>query len=231
MKYFAAFALVVLFCIPAKAQMGGMGGGGGMGERPAALPRNIETEILELEQEADKAALKEALLLQAREDMKVFRGSDDQKKEIAEDAAALRDFIAKKKETLTARAAKLAESRTGGRQTPAARAAQPPRDVDSQDAIEGYEKAKVEVQLLQAQVNLLQPELTKAIDELAAADLAASTDLTRRDIADAARKEYDKLKARVVDLNKQLYREQQVVLPMQMQMQRMGFGGMGGGFR
>ncbi|OJW13713.1 MAG: hypothetical protein BGO49_29760 [Planctomycetales bacterium 71-10] len=225
MKYFAAFALAFLACVPARAQLGGMGG------RPATQPQNIEAEILEMEQEADKAALKEALLLQAREGMKGTQGTDVEKKQEAEDSAALRDFIARKKGAITARAAKLVENRTAGRQAPAARAVRPPQGADDQDLIEGYEKAKVEIQLLQAQANLLQPDLAKAVDDLASADLAAGTDQTHREKAEAARKEYDRLKTKVVDINKRLYQERRIMAPMQMQMQAMGMGGMGGGFR
>jgi hypothetical protein len=227
MKSLTAFALVVLACVPAKAQLGGMGG---MGGRPAAQAQSIEAEILEMQQEADKAALKEALGLQAREGMKPIRGAERQHSD--EDAVALRDFIVKKKEAITARAAEILDKRTGGRRGPAAaRAAQPPEG-DKQDAVERYEKARIEVQLLQAQVNLLQPELTKAVEELADADIAASKDDTKREKAEAARKEYDKIKVKVVELNKRLYQEQQTVVPMQGQMQMMGMGGMaGGGFR
>ena len=64
MKSMATFALIALLCVPARAQFGGMGGGG-----TATQARSIELELLEMEQEADKAALKEAFLLQARQGM------------------------------------------------------------------------------------------------------------------------------------------------------------------
>jgi hypothetical protein len=222
MKHFAAFALMVLSCVPAKAQMGGMGG------RPAQA-QNIEAEILEMEQEADKAALKEALLLQAREGMKITRGAEAEKKQIHEESAVLHDFIARKKEAVTARAAKILEQRMAGRRPPAARAAQPSQDDDKEDAVEGFEKARIEAQLLQVEVNLQESELAKAIDALATEDLAAGNDPARLEKAKAARKEYDTIRAKLVELKKRQYREQQIVLRMQMQMQNMRMGGMGGG--
>src|SRR4051812_17282954 len=126
MKSLTAFALLVLACVPARAQFGGMGG---MGGRAAA--QNIEAEILEMEQEADKILLKEALLLQGRQGLKPIRGTEPEKRQSAEDAAAVRDFIAKKKEAITVRAAEILDKRTGGRRGPAtARAAQPPEGDD-----------------------------------------------------------------------------------------------------
>ena len=86
MKSMATFALVVLLCVPAKAQYGGMGG---MGGRPAATQaQSIELDLLEMEQEADKAALKEALLIQARQGMKPIQGTDPEKRQSAEDTVA-----------------------------------------------------------------------------------------------------------------------------------------------
>src|SRR4051812_40714709 len=112
MKSVAAFALVVLSCVPAKAQFGGMEGMGGL---PAAQAQSIEVELLEMEQAADKTALKEALLAQAREGMKPVPAADPEKTWFVERAAALRDFIAKKKEAITARAAEIVDKRTAGR--------------------------------------------------------------------------------------------------------------------
>jgi hypothetical protein len=227
MKSLTAFALVVLACVPARAQFGGMGV---MGGRPAAQAQSIEAEILEMEQEADKVLLKEALLLQGRQSMKPIHGSETEEKQHAERTAALRDFIVKKKEAITARAPEILGKRTPVRLGPQQQGApQPPSD-GRQDAVERYEKAKIEVQLLEAQVNLLQPELAKAIEAVANADHAASKDEKQREKAEAARKDYDKIKAKVVELSKRLHQEQQIVLPMQMQMQRMGMG-RGGGFQ
>ena len=235
MKHVATFALLVLLCAPAKAQFGGMGGGmgGGIAVRPMTPAESIDLEIMQMEQEADKAALKEALLAQARLGMKPIPGGKAEKEQFAEETAVLRDFIAKKKEAMTARAAEMTDKRTAGRRAPAAaRASQTPESDNKQDAVERYEKAKIEVQLLQAQVNLLQEPLGDAVTALATADIAASNDETQRDKAEAARKTYDKIKEKVVELNKRLYQEQQVMLPMMQQVQQMQqMGMMGGGFR
>src|SRR5262245_13193070 len=142
MKSMATLALAVLVCVPAKAQLGGARGGG-----PPA--QNIELELLEMQQEADKAALKEALLLQAREGMKAIQGTEAEKKRSAEDAASLSDFIAKKKEVINARAAEILDKRMPGRRGPAVRPNQPPDEDNMQEAVERYEKAKIEAQLLQ----------------------------------------------------------------------------------
>src|SRR4051812_31182358 len=109
MKSMATFALIALLCVPAKAQFGGMGGGG-----TATQARSIELELLEMEQEADKAALKEAFLFQARQGLQPIQGTDPEKRQLAEDAAALRDFIAKKKEAIIERAAEVRKARFAG---------------------------------------------------------------------------------------------------------------------
>ena len=112
MKYVATFALVVLLCGPAKAQYGGMGG---MGGRAAAQAQTIELELLEMEQEADKAALKEAFLAQARHGMKPAAGlRQEEKQALDEEITALHAFIAGKKEAITARAAAKASTSADG---------------------------------------------------------------------------------------------------------------------
>ncbi len=211
MKCVATFALVVLSCVPAMAQFGGMGGmGGGM----PAQPKSIEVELLEMEQEADKAALKEALALQARQGMKpAHRGQAD--------VAALPDFIAKKKEAITARDAEL--RKLSGPRPPAATAAQKQPQVDWQASIEKSENARIEAQLLQTQVTLLEPELAKAIQALAAAEHEASADEKQRAKADEARKGYEKIKTEYLEHSKRLRMEER-------QSGGMG-GGFGGGFR
>ena len=130
MKSMATFALIALLCVPAKAQFGGMGG---MGGGPATQAKSIELELLEMEQEADKAALKEAFLLQARQGMKPIRGADPEKRQSAEDAAALRDFIAKKKEAIIERAAEVKKARVAG-SPPAARNARADQHKSDQQA-------------------------------------------------------------------------------------------------
>ena len=87
MKRLAAFALVILSCAPAKAQFGGMGGmGGGMAVRPMTPAESIDLEIMQMEQEADKAALKEALLAQARLGMKPVPGGKAEKEQKDQEA-------------------------------------------------------------------------------------------------------------------------------------------------
>ena len=79
MKNVATFALVVLACVPARAQYGGMGG---MGGAPATQSRSIEVEFLEMEQEADKTAHEKAALqtqTQVQEAIEENLGSEDPK--------------------------------------------------------------------------------------------------------------------------------------------------------
>lgn len=224
MKSVATFAGVFLACVPAMAQFGGLGG---MGRPAQPQAQNIELELLDMEQDADKTALKEAFLLQARQGMQPAPEDEFRKRALEERSVLLRDFIARKKDAITARSAELADKRTASRRLPAAARARPPLDADRQAAIEKYEKAKVEAELLQAQVALLEADLKEAVQTLAKAELAASFDESERPKADAARKAYEKIKGMVVEYNKRLRLEQQAMQSMQM----MGFGGMGGGFQ
>lgn len=241
MKCLAAFALAIFASVPAMAQFGGMGGMGG-----AQSPQNpsIEVQLLEMEQEADMAALKEALLLQAKQGIKSVPDSRAGKERDADETVRLRDFIAKKKEAITNRAAEIADKRTAGRRVPTRPPGRQPNsneqatprsnqstDGGRQESVEDYERAKVEVQLLQAQINLLQKPMEEAIQALAKADLEASTDEAKRPAAQAARKDYEKIKEKLVEHNKRLYQQQLVILPMQQQRQRMGMLGFGGGFQ
>jgi len=226
MKSMATFAIVALFCVPANAQMGGMGGA------PATQARSIELELLEMEQEADKAALKEALLIQARQGMKRDHGTDTEKRLAEADAASLRDFISSKKETSTQRAAEVRKARVAGSPATArnARANQPNRSdqqtkLDQQAAYERYAEAQINVQLLEAQLALLQAPLNAAVQAPAAAELATSNDAAQREKAEAARKEFIRIKAKYVGYSKQLQVEQQEMQPVGM------MGGMGGGMR
>jgi hypothetical protein len=110
MKSLTAFALAVVSCVPAMAQFGGMGRAG---FPQVAQTKKVEIEILELEQEADKAALKEALSLQAHQGMMLE--SESQKNLAKARADVLRDFIAKKKEAIAARDTALRKSRSAGK--------------------------------------------------------------------------------------------------------------------
>jgi hypothetical protein len=233
MKSMATFALVLLLCVPARAQLGGMGGVGGV---PLMQAKSIEVELLEIEQEADKAALKEALLLQAKQGMKPMRGTDPEKRQFAEETAALRDFIAEKKTVITRRADELNKFRVMG---PSAAASvnrgekrgngEQQVKVDQQASYEKYAEAQVNAQLLETQVNLLQEPLNSAIQALANAEIAASNDGSKAATVEAARKEFEKIKAKYVGYQKQL-QEERLGMRLMGGMGGMG-GGMGGGFR
>lgn len=227
MKSTATFALVVLVCIPAKAQFGGMGG---MAARAQA--QSIEIELLEMEQEADKTALKEALLLQARQGMQPIRGTEPEKKQFAEDAAVLRDFIARKKEAITERASQLTKTRVASRRVPATPAV-PPADqkASRQELVEKIERAQIDIQLLEAEALLLRTPLDEAVQALAKAEVAASRDEAERPKAEAARKEYEKIRANVVEQSKRLQLERLELQSMNQMLGMGGMGGMGGGFR
>lgn len=211
MKSLAAFALVVLSCAPAIAQRA----------QPQTQSPGIESELLEMAQDVDKTILREALMLQARQGMKPEANLPKK------DADALREFIAKKKGDIIARAADVRKSRVPGMRGPntVSRAA---TTAEQQDVIEKIEKAQIETQLLQVGVNLLQPALTKAINALATAELAMNDDETQKAKVDEARKEYEKIKAKYVDASKRLQLEQQ---ELQLMQQSIGMRGMGGGFR
>lgn len=214
MRSLATFALVVLSCVPARAQFGGMGGG------PAAQPKSVEVELLEMEQEADKTALKEAFLLQARQDMRLLAGPEQEVS--AKEAQILAKFIEKKTRTISDRDAELRKMRNPKAAT-AATAVGKPAQFDWKAAIETSENARIESQLHQAQVSLLEPELATAIQELADAEYAASKDEKLRAKADEARKTYEKIKAQYLEHSKQLRVEQQQAGGM-----GGGMGGMGG---
>ncbi|MHC5538809.1 hypothetical protein ACYOEI_11355 [Singulisphaera rosea] len=190
-----------------------------MGGMPAAQPKSIETELLEMEQEADKTALKEALVLQARQDMKSLSGPEQQV--AAEQAKTLADFIDRKKKAIIGRNAELRELRNP--KVAAAAAAAKPAQFDWRAAIEKSENARIESQLHQAQVSLLEPELASAIEELAGAEHAAGKDEKLSAKADEARKAYEKIKAQYLEHSKQLRLEQQEAGGM-----GGGMGGMGG---
>jgi hypothetical protein len=225
MKNLALFALAVLPCVPATAQQA-------PAQRQPTSPRqSIEREILEMEQEVDKAALKEALMLRARQGMNPAPDDQPEKTRAAEKAAALREFIDSKKDAIIARSDELMKSRLAGMPAPlAARGAPSDRqgEVDRRAAYERGADAQVEVQLLQVQINLLQAPLDQAIQALATAEIASGNDESQREKAEAARKEYEKIKARYAELSKRLQMARQEAQSMQ---QIGGMGGFGGGFR
>jgi hypothetical protein len=215
MMRLAAFALVVIVCVPAMAQQ----------QSPQRRP--VERELLDIEQEVDKTLLREALLLQGRARMKGVPDDKAEAKQYEKDAKVLEEFIARKKEAITERAAEVTNKLMANRPTMTLEA---PADQSAkhQAAIEKIETGKVEVQLLAAQIELLQEPLSKAVENLAAADLSSSKDETLRAKAEEARKDYDKIKARYVELNKRLQIEQEGMQSLQ---QSFGMGGFGGGMR
>jgi hypothetical protein len=226
MKSLPSFALVVLFGVPATAQQLPAQ------RQPPAQRLSIEVELLELEQEVDKSILREALSLLGRKGMIPSPSLANTKD--ADDVAVLRDFVAKKKEAIITRAAELGKSRgpsMRGSTASTVSTADQPAKVDRQAAIEKIDNAQIDAQLLQAQINLLQPDLANAIDALAAADIAASKDEGKRGKAAEARKEYEKIKARFVEHSKRLQLEQEELQSMQRMMGMVGMGGMGGGMR
>lgn len=229
MKSPTTSALILILCVPATAQQVTPG------QQPLPQRPSIEYELQELEQDADKALLREALLLQGRLEMKSAPDHDADSKRDQKEADALRGFITKKKEAIVARAAELRASRAAGLRSPSANRGRPAElPTNTPDLIEKIEKTQVDTQLLQTQVNLLQQPLSEAIDTLAVAEFAASDDETQRPKAEAARKAFEKVKAKHVELSKRLQ-----VGQYEMQSMRQtagigmmgGMGGMGGGFR
>ena len=100
--------------------------------------------------------------------------------------------------------------------------------LDQQATFEKYAEAQINVQLLEAQLAMLQDSLNSAVHTLAAAELAASNDEAKGANARAARKEFEKIKAKYVGYSKQLQVERQGMQPIGMMG---GMGGMGGGLR
>jgi hypothetical protein len=211
----AAFALVALFCVPASAQQ--------------SPPRYVERELLAIEQEVDKALLKEALLQLGHARMKGAPEGKAEAQKYEKEARDLEEYIASKKEAIVARASEMMKAQTDGRpMPPVTQESLAKQAAKRQDTIEKLETGKVDVQVLTAQVNKLRPQLSQAVEELAAADLAASKDETRRAKAEEARKEYEKLKARFVEISK---RQQMVQEEIQSLQQSLNTGGFGGGFQ
>lgn len=222
MKTVATFAVAVLACVPALAQFGGGGGGPRAAQRMPAP--NIEIELLEMEQEADKEALKEALLGHAGLGMKPVGSSERDEKLRIQQITVLREFIATKKETITKRAAEIAEKRQVLRPRQNTPRANPPQERERQAAVESYEKSRLEAALIQAKINLLSTPMHEATQALAKAEIAADTNESKRPEAVAARKEFERLKAKNVELNQQMQLEQRTMESMRM----MGMGTPGG---
>ena len=169
-----------------------------------------------------------------------MRGTETEKRQFDNDNEVLRDFIATKKKEVTKLADELNRARVVG---PSAAAGvnrgekrgngEQQAEVDQRAFYEEYAEALVNAQLLETQVNLLQEPLNSAIQALANAEIAASNDGSKAASVEAARKEFEKIKAKYVGYKKQLQEER---LDMRLMggmgggMGGMG-GGMGGGFR
>jgi chromosome segregation ATPase len=221
MKRLATLALAVLFCVSAKAQPASPA------QQPQPRRQGIELELLELEQDVDKALLREALTLQGRRSMKVAPDAPAERDQLEKEAAALSAFIANKKDAIIARAAELTKPRAASRRgaTAASPDTQPAR-ADKQAILEKIENAQIEIQLLETRINLLRTPLNEAVQALATAELAASNDETQRPKAEAARKQYEKVKASFVEQSTRLQSAQQ-----ELQSMHQSLGGFGGGFR
>ncbi len=229
MKVFA-FALAVICAVGSisHAQMGGMGGGW----PPVAIaPEDrVKLDLLELEQEVDKSLLREALTNLGKATMANPKA----------DVVALSDFIQTKKASIESRAASMAEikDKPFKAKRELSQARQAPKS-DQLAQIEALQLGEVEIQLLQSQVGSYQNKLTTSIQELTKAEMNSefgglSPEQKKNDL-DAARQQYDKVKARYVDYSKQLQAHQMDVLNLQRQLgiNNMfgGMGGMGGGFQ
>jgi hypothetical protein len=221
MKILAAFTLLLgLGLAPARAQ------------QPAPPPDDkAQLELLELEQEVDKTLLREAMLLLGRKGLKPASErptTDEARQRDDRDSHTLEVYIQERKQKMAERSAASKVIRAEANRVRTAVVPRPPAEADRQGFIEKFANAQVEVQLLQAQVEMSQPLLSEAIHALAAAEFAASSDPTQQAKADSARKVYEKAKAKQVELSKRLRIEQGTMGSMQ---QMMGMNGMGGGFR
>jgi hypothetical protein len=220
MKTWPAFAiLLVLGLAPSRAQ-----------EKPApAQDDRVELKLAELEQDVDLTLIREAMLLRGRKGLVPLSKrptSDEDRRREEEDTLDLEKYIQGKKQDIIERSARLESKKIPAKTTTRG---SKPAEADRQGLIEKIQNAQVEVQLLQMQVNLYQKPLDEAINALAEADFAASTDPSQQAKAEAARKRFDKAKAKYVDLSKRLQLEQSKMGEMQMRIGMGGMGGMGGG--
>jgi hypothetical protein len=250
MKTLAAFALVLVFGAQAQAQLGGGGAPGnpGRGQQQQAVPTQetqVGLELLELEQEADKTLLKEALLVLGRKGLNVAMerpGDEGASKRELEQQEALKSYIAAKKESIVKRSAEIQALRDEPLRRRRAQAATQVAKVntelarmDRQGQIEKIEASQAEIQLLQRQGQAYGQKLTEAIEALVNAELMVGKDETQRGMADEARRQYEKAKAKYVEVSKQTRLEENKLNELQQQAGMGGFGGgmggLGGGFR
>ncbi|WP_435009690.1 hypothetical protein P12x_000939 [Tundrisphaera lichenicola] len=241
MRYLTGFALVLaLGMVPARGQQGA----------PAPKP-SVEIELLEIEQDVDKALFREALMLEGRQGLQPLmpwggmaeeiqrrlpeeiqrRLPEEMKRRMEEGSLRLRDFIGSKRAAIVERAARLKKLRQEESLTEVDKApspvATPAPPQEHPDAIRELENARVEVQLLQAQISLYQGSLDEALTALAEAEVAASRDESLRPQAEEARKKFEETKAKYLDFRERFQAEQNKVNELQ------SMPGMGspGGFR
>ena len=222
--------LLVLGGAPVQAQFGGLPGGAQ--QQPATRrEENIQLKLLGIAQDVDEALLREAMLNLGRLGMTPKSDQPDaesarQRKETEAEKDALAQFIEQKTRAITERAAELtkkrAESMVPAR--PNAGVIRPDTQA-SPERIEDIEKARVDVQLLQTQVQYSQQALSEAINELAQAELGGGDDESQREKVEAARKKFEKLKIVHVEYSKRL---REAFAKLSALDPQSAFGGMGG---
>lgn len=245
MKAWTAFALVlVLGVVPANAEAQEQD------KKPEDNQASVSSriELLELEQDVDKTLLHDAMLQLGRSSLRQMPdrpGFDDRMRERQQaNVAALKEVIEEKKHAYTRRSDELKKLRAELKKqqiTPATptrnqvgQVRNPVDEKERQGLVEKLMDSQVEAQLLQSQEQSYQQRLNEAIQALTQADFAASNDPTQQEKADAARKRFEKAKAKFVDISKRLQLEQGKIGEMQSRTGRIGMGGMGGmggGFR
>ena len=239
-----AFAFLLIFGVQANGQQGGFPATGVQArgqQQPQLVPsqeNQVQLELLELEQDADKALMKEAILLLGRKGLKLSseRPTDKEamKREV-DDVDSLKAFIEEKKASIIKRSTEMKALREEPLRLRRAQAASQvvQRNAqmtkpDRQEQIERMEASQAENQLLQRQVQIYGQKLTEAIETFVNAELAAGNDETQKEKAEVAKKQYEKAKAKFVEISKQAQLEQNKFNELQQQV-NMGGMGMGGG--
>ncbi len=135
-----------------------------------------------------------------------------------------------RKQAITERAEELTKMRAEAMRPvrPKALANQPNAPASSERS-EDVDKARVDVQVLETQVQFSQQALSNAISSLARAELAAEDDESQRDKVESARKKFEKLKTIHVEHNKRLREATAKLHALDPQTTFGGMGGMGGG--
>lgn len=221
----AAAALCVLVSVPARAQFGGAQ------QQPAARrEENVSLKLLEIAQAVDEALLREAMLNLGRYDMAPKPTEESAQKQREAEKEALAQFIAQRTQAITERAEELTKKRAEAMRPvrPKALTNQPDAPA-SPERSEDVDKARVDFQVLETQVQYSQQALSNAISTLAQAELAAEDDESQRDKVEAARKKFEKLKTIYVEHCKRLREATAKLHTLDPQSAFGGMGGMGGG--